>query len=397
MRLIRKILKAVGILVLSLILLVISLVIYLGIVHNQSLDLPAPTGPYQVGRTEYDWVDPNRLDPLSEKPGTKRELLVWVWYPANGSQPGTPAPYLPAAWVKARDDDQGLGRFIEHDFRSIKTHSIQNADLANVQDGFPVIIMQPGMGPVPTDYTVFAENLASYGYVVFGINQTHTSNLVVFPDGRIVLRSEQGTIPDSAGPAAADQDANRIEAVWAADVLFVMDQLQNLQMDPSSRFHGKLDLAHIGIFGHSFGGATAVRICQRDMRCKAGADLDGTVFSEDVKGTIQEPFLFMAEDACGKDCATMHQMYLSANQTAYYLSIKGTKHFDFSDLPLRLSPPGRSLFRWLGIIGSIQPKRGLEISNAYLVDFFNQELKGIHSILLQGASSAFPEVRLQSH
>ena len=288
-----------------------------------------------------------------------------------------------------------MGKFVEHDFRSIHTHSFENAALPETQGAWPVIIMQPGMGPIPTDYTVFAENLASQGYVVFGINQTYTSNLVVFPDGRIVPRSEEGTIPDSADAASADQDANRIEAVWAEDVLFVMDQLQDLQMDPSSRFHDKLDLAHIGVFGHSFGGATAVRICETDARCKAGADLDGTVFSEDVKGTLQEPFLFMAEDECGRDCATMHQMYLGANKLAYYLSIKGTKHFNFSDLPLRLSPPGRSLLSWLGIIGSVQPKRGLEITNAYLVDFFNQELKGIHSVLLQGPSSAFPEVQLE--
>jgi hypothetical protein len=49
MRLIKKILKALGILVLSFILLVIGLGVYLGIVHHQSLDLPNQTGPTVSG------------------------------------------------------------------------------------------------------------------------------------------------------------------------------------------------------------------------------------------------------------------------------------------------------------------------------------------------------------
>jgi len=94
------------------------------------------------------------------------------------------------------------------------------------------------MGPAIPDYTVLAENLASHGYIVVGINPTYTSNLIAFPDGRITHRSPQGTIPDSAGSAAADQIGNRILEVWTQDVVFVMDQLETLnaaQDSPSLR------------------------------------------------------------------------------------------------------------------------------------------------------------------
>ena len=397
MKMIKKFLKGIGFLLLSLTIFCIGFAVYLGILHRQPLVLPAPTGSYNIGRTAYDWIDENRIDTLSDIPDEKRELLIWIWYPANTTQQKSRVPYLPSAWIDAHNQDQGIGKFLERDFSSIQTHSFTNVSLAKVQDAFPVIIMQPGMGPSIPDYTTFAENLASHGYIVVGINETYTSNIIVFPNGRIVPRSPNGTIPDNADAAATDQDANRIEKVWAADVLFVMDKLQHMDADPSSFFYDKLDLARMGVFGHSFGGATAVRICETDVRCKAGADLDGTIFSDDLQSTIQEPFLFMAEDACGKDCATMHQMYLSASKDAYYLSIQGTKHFNFSDLPLRLTPPARSLFNSLGVIGSIKAERGLEISNAYLLAFFDQYLKGDNSGLLQGSSPKYPEVQFEKH
>jgi hypothetical protein len=186
-KIVRKILKGMGIAFLSSVALAIAFAGYLVISHHRSLVLPSPTDPYSIGRTEYDWVDDNRIDPLADRGNEKRELLMWVWYPVSVSVQGPKAPFLPPAWVKAHEADQGVGKFIESDFSSIQTHSFKDAPLAEAQSAYPVVIMQPGMGPVPTDYTVFAENLASYGYIVVGINPTCTSNLVVFPDGRIVF------------------------------------------------------------------------------------------------------------------------------------------------------------------------------------------------------------------
>jgi predicted dienelactone hydrolase len=297
---IKRILQGIGLLFLFAVVLVIALACYFVISHRQPLTLPSPTGQYRVGRTEYDWVDNSRIDPFSHHTNEKRELLVWVWYPANASQQNPTVPYLPPAWVNARDKDQGIGK-----------------------------------------------------------------------------------------------DANRIEKVWADDAAFVMDKLQSMNADPSSRFYNKLDLAHVGFFGHSFGGATAFRVCELDVRCKAGADLDGTLWSDEVNATLQQPFMFMTHDACGSNCEMMRQVYSNAKSTAYYLSIKGAKHFNFSDLPLRLSPPARILFNRLGFIGSIQPERGLEIANAYLVAFFDQYLQGVNSRLLQGPSSEYPEVQFR--
>ena len=40
------------------------------------VELPAPTGPYRVGRIAYDWEDAARDDPYARREDTKRKLSV---------------------------------------------------------------------------------------------------------------------------------------------------------------------------------------------------------------------------------------------------------------------------------------------------------------------------------
>lgn len=65
--------------------------------HRTALTLPTPTGPFAVGRAFYDWVYDKTLDAQAPVPGTQRELLVWVWYPASAGQPRAVVDdYVPA-------------------------------------------------------------------------------------------------------------------------------------------------------------------------------------------------------------------------------------------------------------------------------------------------------------
>jgi predicted dienelactone hydrolase len=294
-----------------------------------------------------------------------------------------------------------LGTLIESNFNRIQTHSYEGIPLAAAPRALPVLIMEPGMGPMATDYTVFVENLASRGYIVAAINPTDTANWTVFPDGRSVLRSAKGAIPDSATPAEADADASRILAVWAQDVIFAMDQLAGMNADQAGFFHNRMDLGHIGVWGHSFGGATALAVCQKDPRCKAGVDMDGTPFGDEKQAPVPTPFMFITEDyrrGCDENCLLMRQVFQNVNPGAgYWLSIANAGHFNFSDLPFRQAPAVRPLFRLAGIEGTISPGRGLEVTNAYLAAFFDQYLRGAQEDLLDGPSPAYPEVTIEKH
>ncbi|HEY3341404.1 MAG TPA: hypothetical protein VGK81_05275, partial [Anaerolineae bacterium] len=79
---------------------------------------------------------------------------------------------------------------------------------------------------------------------------------------------------------------------------------------------------------------------------------------------------------------------------AYLLNVSGAQHFNFSDLPQRQVPPARPLFRAMGLTGSIDPLRGEQIADAYLLAFFDRYLRNIASPLLAGSSPAYPEVQI---
>lgn len=359
--------------------------------------LPTPTGPFRVGRMELDWTDPNRIDSLAKQPNQPRELAIWIWYPTQVNGPQKPAPYFPPAWAQARNKDQGIGILLERQLNRLQTHSYENTPLSKAQIDYPLLIMEPGLGPAIPDYTVLAENLASHGYIVVGINPTFSSNLLVFPNGRVVTRSNTGTIPDNATRAQIDQIASSLLNVWSGDVIFVLNRLESINTSPSSPFYQRLDLGHAGIFGHSFGGATALAVCQKDSRCKAGADLDGTPFGSERNTPLPVPFLLMSEDystGCDQNCVEFRQITkLGQPGNVYDLSVKGTRHFNFSDLPLRFLPAVRPIFRVAHFFGTIEPTRGEELTGAYLLAFFDRYLKGEDSGLLNGSSPLYPEVQ----
>ena len=380
--------KQIGLVSLAIVILLMFPVGILLIGYQLPLILPSPIGSYQVGRVEYDWIDENRVDPLSDQSAVHRELPIWIWYPADVNADSTTAPYLPPAWEEAYNELQGLNRFQERNVESIRTHSFENAALAGSHDPYPVLILMPGYGLVPADYTVMAENLASNGYVVIGINPTYASTLVVSSEGKVFLQSDKGSLNQET----FDADLDRIGRTWRDDALFVLDRVEEMNKDGSSLFFNKLDMQMIGLLGHSFGGATAAAVCKTDPRCKAGVDIDGALNGFQAEGTLQSPFMFLVNETCEQGCETNYNAFVSSQNDGYYFSILGSRHYNFSDLPLRMLLPLRSKYSREDYIGSISPQRALQVSDAYLVAFFNRYLMGIESDLLQKRSSLYPEL-----
>jgi predicted dienelactone hydrolase len=384
------------ILLLLLVLLIVSGVTFLAIRRHQTLVLPAPTGPYAVGRVEYDWTDQSRPDPYALHAGTKRELVVWVWYPASRVSGAHPAPYLPAKWGQVSDSQHTfLGLPGAQSSDSIQTHSIDGAPLAPSTARYPVLIFEPGLGNLPAHYTTLLEDLASHGYLIFAVTPTYSSD-VVFPDGRVVKATPAGKLDTNENPQMA---ANQLVEVWSQDVSFVMDQLAKLNTMPGDQWSQRLDLTRLGVFGHSFGGATAAQVCHLDRRCKAGIDLDGDLAGSVVQTGEPSPFMVIQHEmgSCSDPECRSFQHDIHAilrtvpTEESYHISIKDTEHFNFTDyaahpVPLEL----RFLF---GLLGSIDGVRGLQITRAYVRSFFDRYLNQTPSPLLQGPSQIYPEVQ----
>jgi hypothetical protein len=73
-----------------------------------------------------------------------------------------------------------------------------------------------------------------------------------------------------------------------------------------------------------------------------------------------------------------------------WTKMQGTEHFNFSDYAVHSLPLG---LRALGLLGSIDGQRGLQITRAYVRAFFDTYLNNTPSPLLRGSASAYPEVQ----
>jgi dienelactone hydrolase len=386
----------------SVLLLIALLLGYLWLQNSRKVLLPAPTGPYAVGRVEYDWVDETRPESLRNGANTKRELAVWIWYPAAVSPTSQPAAeYLPEKWRMAREQGQGsFARFFMQNLGSVKVHAIADAPVAATHPAYPVLIFEPGLGPIATDYTTLAEDLASHGYMVVACTPTYSASVVVFPDGRIAWGTREGSVPDNASVEASNEILNRLIHVWAADDVFVLNQLEKLnQTDPSGKFAGRLDLQSVGVFGHSFGGCTAAQACRLDSRFKAGVDIDGYPRGDVIQAGLSQPFMFIwsdhqvPPDAEGLQAnRNTRAIYDKLNHGGYQITVHGARHFNFTDNGVFYSP----FLKMEQALGPMDGPRILMITTDYLRAFFDRYLKGYGEPLLGGPASKYPEAQFES-
>jgi dienelactone hydrolase len=374
------------------------LLLYILVRRSRPVTLPAPSGPYAVGRFLTEWTDETRQETLTSTAGHPRELTVWIWYPADPQAGAIADRYLPKAWAQAREHARGIGSILFQSATSIHAHAVAGVPLSSTEAVYPVLFFEPGLGPAVSDYTTLLEDLASHGYIIIAVNPTYSTSTVVFSTGRVIEQSAKGGIPDNASVSEAKRIGDQLLQVWVQDLVFAMDQAERLNADPQSLLSGRMDLTRIGIFGHSFGGAAAAEVCHLDSRCQAGADLDGYPYGDVIQTSLPQPFLFMWSETSDTHESHYRQALKDVGaiydrlETGYQVTIKNTRHFNFTDYAVEFSP----VLKLFGLLGSIDGQRGLHISSAYVLAFFDATLKNITSPLLQGPSADYPEVTFEA-
>src|SRR5262245_42927902 len=113
--------------------------------HKSDLTLPAPTGPFPVGRAIYDWAD-DALPDAAPIPAGKRELLVWTWYPSARGGSVAMSHYVPDELRprSAPDAESFLSSIVNlftRDLSKVHPHCLPNADLSPEQRLYPVVVM----------------------------------------------------------------------------------------------------------------------------------------------------------------------------------------------------------------------------------------------------------------
>jgi dienelactone hydrolase len=344
------------------------------------LTLPPVTGPAAVGRIELSLTDAGRLDPFATD-GRSRELAVWIWYPAVDGASGPAAPYLPPTWA----DLVNAAGILSRDLNSVSSSAIAGAPL----DGRPpVVVLMPGLGQPIAAYTAVAEDLASHGYAVVGINPTG-SGLVVFPDGHVVPPAAAGGIDPalSSDVPSWSSAAEKIADVWAADAAFVTRLLA-----ASPPAIGSLDFDHVAFVGHSMGGAAAFEACRQDARCSAAVDLDGMLWT-DVRHTgLTVPNLVLRHDASAGcdafcDAANVDFATVQAAGDSRQYAVTGSQHMDFSDLGLLRGPADTML-----PVGPIDGGRMTQLTRDLVRSFLDEQLGRAPAGTFAEAVGRYPEL-----
>ncbi|TFH08587.1 MAG: hypothetical protein E4H14_06145 [Candidatus Thorarchaeota archaeon] len=341
--------------------------------------LPTPSGEYSIGTVTFELTDDNRNETFTELPNDHRRILIKAWYPSDDIAGYAMAPYVdsPEQFSSGIQQSWGFPTIMTSHFALIQTNSYVNAPLSQAETSYPVLIFSHGYGGLIMQDTVLMEDLASNGYIVFSISHSYEAAVTSFPDGSVIYEASDEMYADIP---------NSLQ-IWANDTVFLVNQLEIVDNpDIPSILHDGMALTQIGVFGHSFGGTTAEEVALTDPRFDVGISFDSPHGAKATTLNMTKPFMLLFGPDFGNP-EMNDSVYLNSNNTCYGLYVNGTRHHNFADENL-WSP----MLRNFGLLGSIDGHRMLQILNDYVLAFFDEHLKGIESVLLDGPSTTYPEV-----
>jgi dienelactone hydrolase len=343
--------------------------------------LPEPTGQCPVGTMSLWLKDTSRSDPWAAGVDA-RELMVSLWYPAAPSD-GPRARYLTPAESELQLTSRGITGVPPGVLSTVRVNAVSDAAPAGRQRALPLVVLSPGFTNSRSVLTALAEDLASHGYVVAGIDHTYESYATAFPDGRVTT-------------CLAREVRGRGEGFWeklvpgrAADVSFVLNELTGAH--PAWPGAALIDPSRIAMAGHSIGGGAVLSALQADSRIRAGIDMDGTIPTPIPDPGLSRPFLFLGKQSnytpgSGGSVTTWERDWKLLTGWKRWLLVAGAIHASFTDLAL--------LADQTGVVtgGALPGARSLDITRAYVRAFFDQHLRGEPQALLDQPSPRYPEV-----
>lgn len=341
--------------------------------------LPAPTGPHPVGATVLQLKDTSRPDPW-DLDAEARQLKVTLWYPTE-QRDGPRAPYMSPKEAELLLKGTGTAAAPYDILSRTRTHAVQDAEPAG--RNLPLVVLSPGFTKPMSTLTSLAEDLASLGYVVAGIDHTHESYATTLPGGRVAECLACDSSSDPGFGAGLVQGR-------AADVSFILDQLTSRGKHSWGKYSGLIDRTRIAMAGQSIGGASAVAAMVKDPRIRAGIDMDGTTYARIPKSGLSRPFLFLGskEHVMGGRDLSWDRDWKLLTGWKRWLVLSDGEHQSFTDIPLLAAVIGLE-----PLPGMLPAARGTELTRTYVAAFLDQHLKSIRQPLLDKPSSRYPEVR----
>ncbi|KAE9369688.1 alpha/beta-hydrolase [Stipitochalara longipes BDJ] len=349
-----------------------------------AVDIPPPTGNYDVGIHSYVVPFIDRSNPIW--PGNvSTSYLATTYYPTLRTPDEPVTQYMDPEAVPILEVlfNQTAGTLSK-----ITTHLKPNASIAQPpQDNcFPSLVFQPGLGAISEMYTILLAELASYGYTVTALDFPYDAGFVRYPNGTGVT----GVFNNASwvDPNTVDE---LLEALYdyrvRAGTHFV-DSWPALVEQLKAPFH----TTRLGVLGHSFGGAASVGMAGAIPDVVSALNLDGTLFGKPASNissvaNIKKPVLLVGETVqLGRIDPTWDTF--QTTQTGWWriLLVAGADHLDFTDAPL-----WRELDGQIGK-STIDLARMMNITRDFVTAFFNQTILNQTELILSQPETVWPEV-----
>ncbi|MFO6423929.1 dienelactone hydrolase family protein [Motilimonas sp. KMU-193] len=355
------------------------------------VSMPKPDGKYQAGVTQFE---------LGEG---ENWIQVMAWYPGEATADAKFFPYMPQWLGQAIAKQQGLPEVLFTDDGISSSY----LDIPVAAGQHPILIYNHGYGSTPMQSMTQFEQLASHGYIVLSLGHPGDSLVLKRLQGELIHQTAQASIEldettsntvmemgpywqqlaRSENRQQWQQRLAEIEQLplfersnarfdyWVANNELLLDSLIDLQSGAvNSLLQSHLNLAKIGAYGHSFGGAVSVAVALKRPEVLAVLNMDGPQFRFEQDQVIDKPICFVY----GDESEGLFASYQGINDTllkdvqAEHCSVtfKGANHNNFTDVNY-ITP-----MKYFGLIGEVDNQQMGKALNNLLLGYFDWQLNG---------------------
>ncbi|RYD23065.1 MAG: hypothetical protein EOP88_05650 [Verrucomicrobiaceae bacterium] len=211
-------------------------------------------------------------------------LVAQIWYPARSGGNPVRSRWLPDPVLAPEPPFHR----ISHAF----SNATEGADLLDGPKKLPIVFYEHSWTGHRAENVAQVEAMASHGFVVVAVDHPGQAERVRYADGSVVPSRLPAQLDLSTDKAVSDFEALAEECL-SKRIVEIARVRHALREGLAPKLEGRLALEQTGIFGFSFGGTCALRICSQDASFVAGANEDGFFLGEDAP---PGPFLFFDQE-----------------------------------------------------------------------------------------------------